>query len=158
LREPTWVQNQESIRRVIKNHETVRSWLFVDNSKGYEGFVAFRIKHTFIAKHIHAAIIQVMKKKKETIYAFIDSQNLNLAVQDQGWKLDFTRFRVYLKDKYKVEKAYLFIGYIAGNETLYTSLQNADYTVVLIPSLTNHYSYHSKYAIIRAYDKSNTST
>ena len=36
------------------------------------------------------------------IYAFIDSQNLNLGVQDQKWKLDFARFRVYLKDKYKV--------------------------------------------------------
>ena len=37
-------------------------------------------------------------------YAFIDSQNLNLGVRSQGWKLDFERFRVFLKDKYKVEK------------------------------------------------------
>ena len=24
-------------------------------------------------------------------YAFIDSQNLNLSIQEQGWKLDFKR-------------------------------------------------------------------
>ncbi|HLD17453.1 MAG TPA: hypothetical protein VJB99_00045 [Patescibacteria group bacterium] len=50
--------------------------------------------------------------------AFIDSQNLNLAIRAQGWKLDFKRFRVYLHDKYNVGKAYLFIGYIGGNEGL----------------------------------------
>ncbi|MBL7158947.1 hypothetical protein ISS85_00520 [Candidatus Microgenomates bacterium] len=43
-----------------------------------------------------------MNKKKN--YAFIDSQNLNLGVLSQGWRLDFARFRVYLKEKYKVEK------------------------------------------------------
>jgi hypothetical protein len=49
---------------------------------------------------------------QEKNYAFIDSQNVNLAIRDQGWKLDWKRFRIYLKDKYKVEKVYLFIGFI----------------------------------------------
>ena len=35
-------------------------------------------------------------------YAFIDSQNLNLAIRDLGWILDFKKFRVYLKEKYQV--------------------------------------------------------
>lgn len=43
-------------------------------------------------------------------YAFIDSQNLNLGVQDLGWQLDFKRFRVYLKEKFHVRRAYLFLG------------------------------------------------
>ena len=71
----------------------------------------------------------------QRVFAFIDSQNLNLAIQDQGWKLDFTRFRRYLSDKYDVEKAFLFIGYVAGNEALYTSLQQAGYTLVFKPTL-----------------------
>jgi len=33
-------------------------------------------------------------------YAFIDSQNLNLAIRDLGWALDFKRFRIYLADKF----------------------------------------------------------
>jgi len=69
------------------------------------------------------------------IYAFIDSQNLNLAIQECGWKLDFGRFFVYLKDKYKVLKAFLFIGYVAGNEALYTFLQKTGYIIVFKPTL-----------------------
>ena len=53
------------------------------------------------------------------IYAFIDSQNVNLSVRDQGWALDFKRFRQYLKDKYRVKQAFLFIGYIKDNEGMY---------------------------------------
>lgn len=68
-------------------------------------------------------------------YAFIDSQNLNLAIKDCGWSLDFARFHVYLKDKYKVTKAFLFIGYIAGNEALYTALQKFGYIIVFKPTL-----------------------
>jgi len=69
------------------------------------------------------------------IYAFIDSQNLNLAIKDCGWDLDYARFFVYLKDKYKVKKAFLFIGYVAGNEALYTFLQKAGYIIIFKPTL-----------------------
>ena len=67
-------------------------------------------------------------------YAFIDGQNLNLAVQDMGWKLDFTKFRVYLKEKYGVGTAYYFIGYVDGNSDLYRSLQIAGYILVFKPT------------------------
>ena len=48
-------------------------------------------------------------------FAFVDSQNINLGVQAIGWKLDWRRFRVYLRDKYAVSTAYLFIGFIPEN-------------------------------------------
>lgn len=68
-------------------------------------------------------------------YAFIDSQNLNLSIRALGWKLDFARFRVYLKEKYKVTKAFLFIGYVEGNSKLYTSLQEAGFLCIFKPTL-----------------------
>lgn len=68
-------------------------------------------------------------------YAFIDSQNVNLAIRDSGWQLDFARFRKYLKDKFRVTKAFLFIGFVAENESLYTSLQEAGYILVFKPTL-----------------------
>lgn len=77
----------------------------------------------------------VKKRQKPNNYAFIDSQNLNLGVRDQGWRLDFGRFRVYLKDKYHVQKAFLSIGYVPGNEALYTELQHAGYIVIFKPTL-----------------------
>ena len=68
-------------------------------------------------------------------YAFIDSQNLNLAIRGLGWKLDFGRFRKYLADKYVVKKAFLFIGYISTNQNLYTQLQTQGYILVFKPTL-----------------------
>lgn len=76
-----------------------------------------------------------MRKIYKIVYAFIDSNNLNLGVLSQGWKLDFARFRVYLKEKYQVEKAFLFIGYILYNQQLYTFLQKAGYIVIFKPVL-----------------------
>lgn len=73
--------------------------------------------------------------KQENNFAFIDSQNLNLGVQSLGWKLDYRRFRVYLKEKYKVSTAYLFIGYIPANQDLYSLLQGAGYVLVFKPTL-----------------------
>lgn len=74
--------------------------------------------------------------KKEKNFAFVDSQNLNLSIRSLGWKLDFKRFRKYLADKYSVQKAYLFIGFIDANEELYASLKEAGFVCVFKPTLT----------------------
>ena len=68
--------------------------------------------------------------RKEKVYAFIDSQNLNLGTRANKWKLDYKKFRTYLKTKYNVEKAFLFIGFIAENQSLYTNLQEMGYLLV----------------------------
>jgi len=82
--------------------------------------------------------------KKEIIYAFIDSQNLNLGTSKdlykgkkliyKGWKLDFKKFRHYLTDKFKVEKAFLFIGYIKKNWKLYKYLKSCGYELIFKPT------------------------
>src|SRR3990167_2279721 len=79
--------------------------------------------------------MQNKNRKKERIYAFIDSQNLNLGVRSQGWVLDFARFRTYLKDKYKAQKSYLFIGMVPINEGLYKYLQESGYILIFKPTL-----------------------
>jgi uncharacterized LabA/DUF88 family protein len=76
-----------------------------------------------------------MKNIKPKNYAFIDSQNLNLAIIDQGWRLDFKRFRIYLQDKYNIKKAFLFIGFIPKNQELYTMLQKFGYILIFKPTL-----------------------
>ena len=68
-------------------------------------------------------------------YAFIDSQNVNLAIRAQGWTLDFRKFQRYLADKYHITKAFLFIGYVPENRGLYTYLQQHGYIVVFKPTL-----------------------
>ncbi|MBI2644668.1 NYN domain-containing protein [Candidatus Uhrbacteria bacterium] len=71
----------------------------------------------------------------ENNYAFIDSQNVNLSIQSLGWKLNFQRFRVYLMEKYRVKKAFLFIGFIEDNNDLYTTLQEAGFILIFKPTL-----------------------
>jgi len=88
-----------------------------------------------------------MKKKKELIYAFIDSQNLNLGTSKsiyknkkliyKGWKLDFKKFRRYLTDKFRVNKALLFIGYIKQNNRLYQHLKSVGYELVYKPTVND---------------------
>ena len=76
-----------------------------------------------------------MSNKLKNNYAFIDSQNLNLSIRSLGWNLDFKHFRIYLKDKYNVSKAFLFIGYVEGNNDLYKSLQDAGFICIFKPTL-----------------------
>lgn len=73
--------------------------------------------------------------KKPNVYAFIDSQNLNLGTQKVGFKMDWRKFRQYLADKYNVTHAFMFIGYMAENESLYELMHELGYLVALKPTL-----------------------
>jgi len=75
-------------------------------------------------------------KEQPKNYAFIDSQNLHLAIRDLGWKLDTHRFRIYLREKYHINKAYLFIGYLPQNANLYAKLVSEGFVCIFRPTLT----------------------
>lgn len=74
-------------------------------------------------------------QRKQNNYTFIDSQNLNLSIRNQGWVLDFRKFRKYLDDKYGITKAFLFIGYVPQNQDLYTNLQKCGFILIFKPTL-----------------------
>ena len=76
-----------------------------------------------------------IQPKKPNNYAFIDSQNLNLGVHKSGWKMDWHKFREWLRDEYDVTHAYMFIGYISENEMLYQQMYDHGFLVVLKPTL-----------------------
>ncbi len=75
-----------------------------------------------------------MTSKSGPVYAFIDSQNLNVGVQKYGWKMDWVKFRKHLQVKYNVSKAYMFIGYVPEFEAMYKQLHEAGYMIVLKPT------------------------
>jgi uncharacterized LabA/DUF88 family protein len=85
--------------------------------------------------------------KKQIVYAFIDSQNLNLGTSKdirrygkiiyRGWKLDFKKFRKYLSDKFRVDKVFLFIGYVRQNINLYDKLKSFGYKLVFKPTVSD---------------------
>lgn len=73
-------------------------------------------------------------KPKKSNYAFIDNQNLNLGIQKLGWKMDWRKFRKFLKEKYNVSNAYMFIGHMPEHEDMYMQLHDAGYLIVLKPT------------------------
>lgn len=74
---------------------------------------------------------------KQSNYAFIDSQNVYKGIKNLGWFIDWLRFRTYLKEKYEVSIAYLFIGYIPEQNNLYDELQKAGFVLKFKPVLPN---------------------
>jgi uncharacterized LabA/DUF88 family protein len=71
------------------------------------------------------------RKKPQKIYAFIDNQNLNATIQNLGWKIDWRKFRRFLSDKYNVNQAFMFIGYVPEFEDMYEYLHDAGFNIVL---------------------------
>ncbi|MCX6731727.1 MAG: NYN domain-containing protein [Candidatus Parcubacteria bacterium] len=70
---------------------------------------------------------------KENNYAYIDGANLYKGVESLGWRLDYKRFRVWLKDKYRIAQAYIFIGLVPKHKELYTYLQECGFTLIFKP-------------------------
>lgn len=94
------------------------------------------------------------------VFAFIDSQNLNLGVRDMGWKLDFQKFRKYLTDKYHVSSALLFLGYVKSNQHLYDHLTESGYKLIFKHTVKTRYGIKGNvdaelivYALTHVYEK-----
>src|SRR5690606_8682313 len=65
----------------------------------------------------------------------IDGQNLYMgtAKSKLPWYIDLVRFRVYLQEKYAVEKAFYYLGYVQEGkraEELYEEIQSSGFILV----------------------------
>lgn len=88
------------------------------------------------------------REKSLVVYAFIDSQNLNLGTSKsiyknnkcihKGWKIDYKKFKKYLTDKFRVKEAFLFIGYIEENKKLYKRLKSYGFILVFKPTVKDN--------------------
>lgn len=72
--------------------------------------------------------------KENKNFAFVDGQNLYMGTAKREvdpWKIDLVRLRIYLEQKYKVCKAYYFLGFVQEkNEELYEEIQNAGFVLI----------------------------
>ncbi|OGH90062.1 MAG: hypothetical protein A2469_02810 [Candidatus Magasanikbacteria bacterium RIFOXYC2_FULL_40_16] len=72
-------------------------------------------------------------EQNEDNFAFIDGQNLYMGIKSckPVWKLDLAKFRNYLLYKYKIGRAYYFLGYMSEeNQELYNDIQEAGFILV----------------------------
>lgn len=81
------------------------------------------------------------KNRREHNIAYIDGQNLHLGTKAAGWKIDYARFRIYLRDKYKIREAYYFLWFMDESASdLYTKIQEAWFVIMFrehTPNLTS---------------------
>jgi len=67
--------------------------------------------------------------------AYVDGQNLYLGTTKvtPRWQINLKRFRVYMAEKYDVERAYYYLGYVqegSNYEKLYETIQAAGFILV----------------------------
>ncbi len=63
-------------------------------------------------------------------YAFIDGANLHKGVDSLGWNLDYQKFFIWIKEKYKIKKVFIFLGYIDKYRNLYKLLERYGYIII----------------------------
>lgn len=73
----------------------------------------------------------MMENEIETkINIYIDNANLYRGAQDLGYKIDFKKFRHWLRQKYRADKVFMFLGYVDGFQNLYQDLTDFDYILI----------------------------
>lgn len=79
---------------------------------------------------IEPIIINFMKRN----LAFIDGQNLHMGtakLSGHSWRVDSVKLREYLRNKYKVDVAYYFLGCLDENfRKMYTELQESGFVLM----------------------------
>ena len=67
---------------------------------------------------------------------YIDGNNLYRAAKELGFKIDYKRFRNWLRQKYNVTNVYLFIGLVPDRLKFYQYLQESGFILVFKQTIT----------------------
>jgi len=72
------------------------------------------------------------REMTENIYAYIDMQNIYKSfIRETEWKnIDWKKFYIFLKDKFKIKKIYLFLWYIENQKRFYNKLKEWWYELI----------------------------
>jgi hypothetical protein len=66
----------------------------------------------------------VKSKKHQTVYAFIDASNIIYGAKAEGWFIDQKKLFNYLKNKFKIKKAFFYYGKIQKTQRRKPFLEN----------------------------------
>ncbi len=66
----------------------------------------------------------------DRVNIYIDGNNLYRAATELGYKIDYKRFRNWLRQKYNPAHVYLFIGLIPSRTSFYEHLQESGFILV----------------------------
>jgi uncharacterized LabA/DUF88 family protein len=71
-----------------------------------------------------------MKISSQNNIAYIDGANLHQGMNSLNFKIDYLKLRIWLKDKFGIQTAYIFLGNITKYSRLYTYLQEAGFKLI----------------------------
>jgi uncharacterized LabA/DUF88 family protein len=69
--------------------------------------------------------------------AYIDASNLKFGVEQSGWELDYKKFRGWLRDKFGVTHAKIFLGLRPELGSMYNMFQKFGYQVLFKPTVVS---------------------
>ncbi len=72
----------------------------------------------------------------DKISIYIDGNNLYRAATELGYKIDYKKFRGWLRQKYNPTNVYLFIGLIPSRASFYEYLQECGFILVFKQTVT----------------------
>ena len=72
------------------------------------------------------------------ISIYIDGNNLYRGGKDLGYKIDYNKFRGWLRQKYNPEDVFLFLGYLPANRKYYEYLSEIGFKLIFKQVLNVH--------------------
>lgn len=61
---------------------------------------------------------------------YVDFQNISIGLEKRWFSINRKKFYIYMRDKYTITNAKLFIGYIEKYDTFYKQLQSYGYEII----------------------------
>lgn len=61
---------------------------------------------------------------------YIDGNNLYRAAKDLGYKIDYKKFKGWIRQKYKLESIYLFMGFVESRINFYEYLKQSGFILI----------------------------
>lgn len=68
-------------------------------------------------------------------HVYIDGANLDRGSRDLGYKIDYQKFFVWLRQKYQADKIYYFIGYVTKYAHIYANLKDIGFMLIFKETL-----------------------
>jgi uncharacterized LabA/DUF88 family protein len=65
-----------------------------------------------------------------SVLAYIDESNLFLSFKLINTKISYRKLFIFLKEKYKVDQAFIFVGYTQKNDFVYSKMLNAGFSII----------------------------
>ncbi len=69
---------------------------------------------------------------------YIDGANLHTALKHSKYNLDYKNFFIWLKEEFKTDDIFLFIGFVRSNESLYKKLESIGYKIIFKKTLRSN--------------------